>query len=114
MYFSYPLQSKMHSAEERWISDWGLERRFGYYTRILSISSLQKSALRGLVVSSGDLTQSLSTNALTAVKNYLDDAKSEQIVEFSRNFLAIWRDDTKMLVGKPILKVFDEFLGELT
>jgi hypothetical protein len=73
--------------------------------------NIQKVVLRGLIVSSGDLTESLSTKALGSLNAYLDSANEEQLTEFASNFFACWQEDEKNLVAKPILKVLDEFLG---
>ena len=83
------------------------KKGFKFFFKFLE--SIQQTVLRGLIVSSGDLTQSLSTKALECLNGYLDDADEAAIELFATNFLACWWDDKKCLVVKPVLKVLDEF-----
>ena len=123
-------KARKEFLESKWIADWAMENQFVKYKSILKIGkwelsvtkkgfklflnfleSIQQTVLRGLIVSSGDLTQSLSTKALECLNGYLEDADEAAIELFATNFLACWRDDKKCLVAKPVLKVLDEFLG---
>ena len=96
-----------------WAADWGKERYFGKYKDVLNIQTFQKSSLRGLLVSSGDMTESLSAAASAALYEFIDKLEDETVLEgFVENIYKIWIDDSRNLVTKPLLKVLDEFLSK--
>ena len=63
----------MKIAQKLWIGAWGEEKYFTKYSKILELKSLQKYALRGLLVSSGDLTESLSNKASDCLYNFIEE-----------------------------------------
>ena len=96
-----------------WAADWGKERYFNKYKDVLNIQTFQKSSLRGLLVSSGDMTESLSAAASAALYEFIDKIEDETVLEgFVENIYKIWIDDSRNLVTKPLLKVLDEFLSK--
>ena len=81
--------------DEKWVADWGKELMFSKYTTVLKIEAIQSHVLRGLIVSSGDLTKSLSSNALSGLVNFLDQVDDEMLTHFSNNLLNCWKNDSK-------------------
>ena len=64
-------------------------------------------------MSSGDLTQSLSSAASDCLYNYIDQIKDDADLEsFVDSILTLWKDDKTNSLTKPVLKVLNEFLGE--
>ena len=98
------------TKDEKWVADWGKELMFSKYAMVLRIKSIQHHVIRGLIVSSGDLTKSLSSKALSGLVDYLDQVEEEDLKKFSENLLECWKNDSKCQIAKPILKLLDEFL----
>ena len=100
-----------------WKQEWGGGKCFPKYANILHLTDFQKPILKGLLVSSGDLTQSLSSAASDCLFTYLDrisshDDAESKLTEFVATILSLWKNDNKNLLTKPVLKVFDEFFSK--
>ena len=107
------LNNEKSMRHKRWRDMWGNAKCFPKYTDILHLESIQRPILTGLLVSSGDLTQSLSSAAGDCLLDYVDRIQDEaDLVKFVNSILSLWKNDKKNLLTKPVLKVFDEFLSK--
>ena len=80
-----------------WVSFWGAEKMFSLYSKLLKIKSFQRPILQGLIVSAGDLTQSLSQNAFKAANNFMDDCEEEELEEVLEHICFLWNEKPTLL-----------------